>query len=291
MNSIRMILCTTLLAILFGATHAAPGMAAEPGKTVDALTASNQKKSAVPWISLQPGQKNPSGFGLAPDGTLSYAGHPLQPTIKVADENGQASNHPSEVRISPVSPSGHFALMTACEPVASANNLCWFQYLLDLKNGRLYEVAWAKYPTPVHVWWGKEDGFAVLPIDEEGELWLAVVDLQKRTSRDIHFGAAVAQAGGALPCKPDEGNIVPDLETLAWLSNNTTSLSVAILCGQPARAYPVKSVLDLETGHIQMGAQTTPTAPAKATASFDCHKAASAVEKILPIRLLANLVS
>ncbi|MBF0609812.1 MAG: hypothetical protein HQL55_01655, partial [Magnetococcales bacterium] len=182
-------------------------------RSLATIEESNNTRFETPWTEVKAGQSVSSGVALAKNGTLSVNGKPMQPAIKVTDSAGKAGA-PSSVKISASSPSGRFALLIACEPVPSPDNLCWFQYLLDLEKGQVLDAGWAKYPVPSHIWWSKEDTYAILPISDEGETWLTVLDLKKLESSDIHFFESLEKAGRSLPCKPNEEQTVIDLDSL-----------------------------------------------------------------------------
>ncbi len=253
--------------------------------TVEAVSLRNNNKLVVTWTTLKPGQKDKSGFGLALDGSLSHAGRPIQPKVKVQDDQGKPSNRPpSEVRISPPSPSGQWAFMTACEPSVSESNQCAFQFLIDIKNGQLHELYWTKYGQPAHVWWEKEEAYAIIPISQEGDTWLSVVDIKKRDSRDVQMVDFVKQAEGALQCKLNESEpaYVIDLDSLEWLKSHEVNVAVTVLCERPAQVRSIKGQIDLVTGHLKrLSVNTPPPAAGRVKASFDCSKAASPVEKMI----------
>lgn len=253
--------------------------AAGQGKSVESVVEANNNKLAAPWITIKPGQSDNSGFALSRDGALSYAGNAFQPRIEVSDDKGRPSTRPSSVAISPLSHSGRFALLTACEPAASPSNLCWFQYLVDIPNRKLHQAAWAKYPTPAYVWWGKEDAFAVIPISDEGETWLSAFDLNTRDSRDIHFYEAVLAAARPLQCKPGEDDFAIDLNSLNWVGKNEVSLSVAVKCG--SKTQVLSATVRLDKGTIKLGPAGAQQASSAASPSFDCGKASSTVEKTI----------
>ncbi|MBF0098188.1 MAG: hypothetical protein HQM04_14910 [Magnetococcales bacterium] len=254
-------------------------------RTVEAVSTRNNGKLVVSWTTLKPGQKDKSGFALSADGSLSYAGTRIQPKVKVHDGQGQQSHlPPSEVRISPPSPSGKWAFMTACEPVASPDNMCAFQFLIDIKNNKLYELYWTKYGQPAHVWWGKDEAYAILPISQEGDTWLSVVDIKKRESRDVQMYDFVKQAEGALRCQLSESeqSQVIDLNTLEWLNTHEIHFSVAVLCERPTQVRVIKVLSDLLTGKLKLLQVDEPLqAVASIKASFDCSKAVSSVEKMI----------
>ncbi|WP_130472721.1 lysozyme inhibitor LprI family protein [Candidatus Magnetaquicoccus inordinatus] len=257
----------------------------EQVQSVEAISSRNNGKLVVTWTTLKPGQKDKSGFALTAEGALSYAGTVLQPRVKVQDDQGQLSNlPPSEVRISPPSPSGKWAFMTACEPKASESNLCAFQFLLDMKSGKLHELYWTKYGQPAHVWWAKDEAYALIPISQEGDTWLSVVDIKKRDSRDVQMYDFVKQAEGALQCKLSENEpaYVLDLDSIEWPNGREVHFTVAVLCEQPAQLRSLKGLVDVPTGNLRLlQVDNPPHSAPKAKTSFDCSKAASAVEKMI----------
>lgn len=256
--------------------------AAGQDKSVESVVEANNKKLVASWTTLKPGQSDKSGFALSRDGVLSYAGKAFPSRIEVSDDKGRSSTRPSSVAISPLSPSGRFALLTACEPTPSPSNLCWFQYLVDIQNGQLHKAAWAKYPSPAYVWWGKEDSFAVVPISDEGETWLSAFDLNTRDSRDIHFYEAVLAASRSLQCKPTDDDFAIDLNSLNWVAKNEIALSMAVKCGSPAKLQFLAGTVKLDKGTTKLSpAASQPQAGAAVSPSFDCGKASSMVEKTI----------
>lgn len=266
----------------FSASTSAMGQ----GRSLESVAEENNKKLAAPWTTLRPGQGDKSGFSLSRNGTLSYSGKPFQPKVEVSDSKGKPSNYPSAVKISPISPSGRYALLTGCENEESPSNLCWFQYLVDIQNGKLHKASWAKYPSPVYVWWAKDESFAVVPISDEGETWLSALDINKPESIDIHFYESVLAASRLLQCKPSEDEYAVDLASLNWVKNNEISLSIAIKCGVPSRLQALAGTVKLDTGTIKLipaGAPQQADAGASQSPSpgFDCKKATSAVERTI----------
>lgn len=282
MNQTRRAVRFNAVAALAFLAACAPALGAE--QSVESVAERSGARLAVSWVELRPGQRSASGFALARDGTLSHAGKALQPSIEVADSKGRPNNNPSSVRISPLSPSGKFALLTACESDASPSNLCWFQYLAEIPGGKLHKVAWAKYPAPAHVWWAKDESYAVIPVGDDGEIWLAALDLVKRESVDFHFQDAVRAAAQSMRCAPVEDAFSIDLDSLRWVGNHEIGLSLVFKCGRPPKNQVVPAAVVLNSGAIRTSAPGVPREPGAATTqapspSFDCAKASSAVEK------------
>lgn len=254
---------------------AAGAQAAGAARDFGALVEANDRKLNAAWFELKPGQQDAAGFALGRDGSLSHGGKPLQPRIEVADAKGRPGRKPSSVRISPLSPSGRYALLTACEPVAAPDNLCWFQFLADLRAGRLHSVAWAKYPMPAQVWWSADEARALVPVADEGETWLATFDLASRESLDLHFEETARAAPAAAACRPGDDGVAIDLDSLRWLGRDAIGLSVVLRCADPAKTLTLAATARLDTGSVAVAA-TVPPAP-----SFDCARAATPVEKTI----------
>lgn len=254
---------------------AASASAAGVARDFAALIEANDRKLNAAWLELEPGQGDTAGFALGRDGSLFHGGKPLQPRIEVADAKGQPGRKPSSVHISPLSPSGRYALLTACEPVAAPDNLCWFQFLADLRAGRLHSVAWAKYPMPAQVWWAPDESRALVPIADEGETWLATFDLASRESLDLHFEEAARATPAAAVCRPVYDGVAIDLDSLRWQGRDAIGLNVVLRCADPARTVTLAATARLDTGAVALAAAAAP-AP-----SFDCAKAATPVEKTI----------
>jgi uncharacterized protein YecT (DUF1311 family) len=252
---------------------AAGAQAAGAALDFAALVEANDRKLNAAWLELKPRQGDAAGFTLGRDGSLSHGGRRLQPQIEVVDAKGRPSRKPSSVRISPLSPSGRYALLTACEPVAAPNNLCWFQFLADLREGRLHSAAWAKYPMPAQVWWAADEARALVPIADEGETWLATLDLASRESLDLHFDEVARAAPAAAACRPGEDGVAIDLDSLRWLGRDAIGLNVVLRCADPARTVTLAATARLDTGAVAIAAAPAP--------SFDCAKAATPVEKTI----------
>lgn len=222
-------------------THAA-------ARSLDEVIQGNNQKLTTPWFDIKPGQPDRYGFTLSEDGRLSRMGMPLQPKIEVTDAEGRSSNRTSGVLISPLSPSGNHALLAACEPPGADTNFCWFQYLVDLKARKLSELPWAKYPQPSQVWWDQDENYAVVPVSQEGETWLTVIDIKKRENQDYHVNEFVQDP--ARPCQPGDDQYVIDLNTLEW-RDNQIAFSVAMVCDRTRNPVAVAALIDPASGTLK----------------------------------------
>lgn len=220
-------------------------------QSLDEVEAVNTRKLEVEWVVVRPGDQERSGFALSKDGQLSRAGQPFTPKVEVTDEQGATRSDVDEVRIAPPSPSGRWSFMTACEPVTSGEPLCWFQYLLDLDKKRLLDLAWAKYPQPVPLYWHAGERYVVIPTSGEGELWLVVVDIEKRTAVDIHFELPVLEAARSVGCRGEEVPFALDLESLAWSSDGQVDVVVYFNCSQEGQPRRLIARLDPATGKLK----------------------------------------
>ncbi|WP_130471031.1 hypothetical protein [Candidatus Magnetaquicoccus inordinatus] len=243
----------SLLLFLLALLLAPQPLRSDTAKAIHELQNSNQAILASPWTTLLPAQPAGSGFTLSKNGQLAIKGQAITPQIQVHNGDGKKQLAPISVNISPVSPSKRFALLTACEPPADGSSMCWFQYLLDLKQHRLHELTWAKYPTPTTVWWQAQERFSVLPVGDEGDIWLAVIDLEKKESRDVQFYDFALESASSLACSlPEQDGYTLDLRTLQWLDNKKLSINLVLSCGsEKSTLRTVKTIVDLSTGELQ----------------------------------------
>ncbi len=245
------IIATRLFVLFLLVPFLLPSAGWSDAKTIREWDNNNQGLLATPWTTLLPGQPGGYGFTLRNNGQLIFQGNPIKPLIRVQNNDGKSQLAPISVNISPLSPSKRFALLTACEPPAEGSSFCWFQYLLDLKQNRLIDLSWAKYPTPTTVWWEAHERYAVLPISEEGEVWLSVVDLAKKESRDIHFEELAQESARALQCTlPEQEGYTVDLSSFKWLDQLQISITLQLACGGE-KTRSVKTVLDLASGQLK----------------------------------------
>ncbi|MBF0183434.1 MAG: hypothetical protein HQM06_03460 [Magnetococcales bacterium] len=260
--------CSLLLALI-----AAP-LAAESAesKSMRELDHGNQSLLASPWTTLLPGQPGGNGFSLSKNGQLSFQSNPIKPLIRLYNGEGKNKLAPISVNLAPLSPSKRYTLMTACEPPDGGNSLCWFQYQLDLKQSRMDESAWAKYPLPTAVWWEPHERYVALPVTDEGEVWLSVLDLGKKESRDVHFDELAQEVARSQNCTlPEQEGYTIDLTSVSWMADLQLAVNLVIACNGEKTTRTVKTSLNVQNGQLQRVAES----PGSGKSGSDKGKAAT----------------
>ena len=108
------------------------------------------------WSNLIRGMSAHS-FSFKVDGTLTYAEKPFNYRIFVPDDNGE-SFVPTDIWISPVDPSGQFAILQASNRYRDFR-FCW---LLDLRHFTITDMNRTHYGPARWVVWSLDARYAIL---------------------------------------------------------------------------------------------------------------------------------
>lgn len=131
---------------------------------------SELKIVTLPWAVLNRGEQT-GAYTLAEDGSLHYeARHISQPlsVSTVSGNHGTEQKYARSVVISPLSPSGRFALLKGCEEADSAG-LCWATFVIDLSSKRVYPTFGGRYgPNRWVAWITGAEEYAILRYQSEG---------------------------------------------------------------------------------------------------------------------------
>jgi hypothetical protein len=159
------------------------------------------------WMAIAPGV-GVGGYTLAANGTLSWRGRELLPSLPTRTADGTSS--PVAYRISPASPSGRWALAQGSGPTFAS------VYVLDLERGTTRETPVTKYGIEPWVAWAPRLPAAVVSNRIEGTRMLYRVDLLTGEARHIEFGRALRPPLSAMPA----------VSTLRWLDAEGSAFSV-----------------------------------------------------------------
>ncbi len=171
------------------------------------------------WTQINRGQ-SAQELQLTEQGSLSYQGKVLLPTIPVSYSSDGSVTEALQLIVSPTSPSGRYNFFKACD----RDGLCWAVYLVDRTEKTAKKVDVAKYGGRDWVQWSADERYAVLAEQMEGATWMVAVELPTGTS-----------------AMSDELTFTADLASFKWTGDRTFTLQAAPCktadCANPNPSY------------------------------------------------------
>ncbi|MGB3207798.1 MAG: hypothetical protein WBB28_22670 [Crinalium sp.] len=156
------------------------------------------------WVTLLPGEEEYK-VKFAKDGSLSHQGKILISKIPVSYSSDGSVFYAINIILSNPSPSGNFHFFQACD----TQGLCWALYLIDKNQSKVYRTSAGKYGSYQWVQWSKDEQYAILADQNEGDSRIYAIDLKTGDSKSVDIGSRAI-----------------DLKSFSWLDSRKFKVKI-----------------------------------------------------------------
>ena len=225
-------------AMAVGALIAFSGACADSGSAEAGDTASAAGAiSDSSWAELQPGVQT-RDFVLASDGTLSWRGRLLSPSLPSRSTDG--ANTPVTYRVSPTNASERWVLVEGRDSTFS--NV----YVVDLERGTIRPTPVTKYGIAPWVAWAPGLPYAVVSNRIEGTALLYRIDARNGEAKQIEFDRVISSPLSATPLEP----------TLEWVRSDGSSFAIDARVACNSAVERCDGAPDAETKRFEVDLRT-----------------------------------